>query len=52
MILRKTQEGAFVRVHCRSMVSKPLLSLDGFENNSVKILTWDVREIICCHSIM
>jgi hypothetical protein len=52
MILRKTQEGAFVRVHCRSMVSKPLLSLDGFENNSVKILTWDVREIICCYSIV
>ena len=52
MILDKTQEIAFVRVEYGPTVSKSLLSLDGFENNSVKILTWDVREIICCHSIM
>jgi hypothetical protein len=52
VILGKTQEGAFVGVDYGPMVSKTLLRLDGYGDKSVKILTWDVREIVCCYSIV
>jgi hypothetical protein len=51
MILRKTQEGAFVGVDYGPLVSKTLLRLDGHGDKRVKILTCDIREIVCCYSI-
>jgi hypothetical protein len=52
VILRRKQEGAFVRVDYGPIMSKTLVNLNASGDKRVKIIPWDVREIVCCCSIV